>query len=125
MNGIARYKQARSRVGPEQLVLLLLQEAVVRLTRLESTSGADLRWVQDLHHVRAIVLELFDGLDPSVDEALVARLANLYQWCIEELIRAGNEREKDVIVPVRKVLETLLEAWQHILKGEPPAPEAA
>ncbi|MEO0602332.1 MAG: flagellar protein FliS [Myxococcota bacterium] len=124
MNGIARYKQARSRVEPEQLVLLLLQEAVVRLTRLESTSGNDARWIKDLHHVRAIVLELFDGLDPSVDEAMVTRLANLYQWCIEELIRAGSEREKDVITPVRKVLETLLEAWQHILR-EPTPPEAA
>ena len=117
MKGIARYRQTRAQVSPEHLVLLLLREAVTRLSRLEEVDGSDPRWVAELHHVRAIVLELRDALDPEVPGAaeMVARLSGLYGWCFGELVRAGSEREVAVIRPVRDVLSTLLDGWGQAL----------
>ena len=109
---IARYRSVQAHVSQEQLLILLLREAVTRLTRLEEASSAA-QWVADLHHVRAIVLELDHALDPDVPGAgeLVARLAGLYRWCLVELIRAGRERDVAVVRPVREALSTLLDGW--------------
>jgi flagellar biosynthetic protein FliS len=114
---IARYRAARTQVSNEQLLILLLREAVTRLTRLEESGGDAARWIAELHHVRLIVLELEDALDPTVPgaEQLVARLSGLYSWCMRELIRAGRERDAAVIRPVRVVLTTLLDGWTEAI----------
>lgn len=119
-SGIASYRRAQQDVSPEQLVTLLYRTAVARLARLEGLTEPDEQWVKDIHHVRCILIELRDALDPAVDEALVDKLGDLYAWCLLELVRAGTERHPDVVAPVRKVLEELLEGWTAALQGIQP-----
>ncbi|MBX2796574.1 MAG: flagellar protein FliS [Myxococcales bacterium] len=119
LQGIDRYRQARADVSPEQLVTLLFREAVTRLSKLETLDADDDAWIGDLHHVRSILLELRQALDPSADELLVTRLSELYTWCIDELLKAGKDRRAVTIEPVRKVLESLLEGWVAALSAPP------
>lgn len=122
-SGIASYRRAQQDVSPEQLVLLLLRTAVARLTRLEGLEEPDEQWIKDIHHVRCILIELRDALDPEVDADLVTRLSDLYSWCLLELVRAGSDRRPEVVVPVRKVVEELHEAWVGVMNSNP-TPEA-
>ncbi len=122
-SGIASYRRAQQDVPPEQLVMLLFRTAVARLRRLEALAAPDEAWVKDVHHVRCIVIELRDALDPEVDSDLVARLSDLYGWCMLELVKAGTDRRAEIIAPVRKVLEELHEGWVAAVTG--PTPEAA
>ena len=124
-SGIASYRRAQQDVAPEQLVTLLYRTALTRLARLEGLEAPDASWVRDVHHVRCILIELRDALDPEVDQELVTRLSDLYSWCLLELVRAGTERKTSVIAPVRKVIEQLHEGWLAALNGAPPEPEAA
>lgn len=119
VHGIARYRQARAGVSPEQLLLLLLRESVTRLSRVEQLPPNDPGWINDLHHVRAILTELSSALDPEAAPELVATLAALYSWALGELVRAGKERDPEIVRPVRRSLTSLMEGWQEVL-SEPP-----
>ena len=122
-SGIASYRRAQQDVSPEQLVMLLFRTAVARLRRLEGLEAPDAAWVKDVHHVRCILIELRDALDPQADEALTTKLNDLYTWCLLELVRAGTEREIEVIRPVRRVLEEIHDGWVTVLDHKP-TPEA-
>lgn len=121
VHGIARYRQARASVPPEQLLLLLLREAVTRIARVEQLPPDDPAWITDLHHVRAIVMELRGALDPSAAPELVQTLHSLYSWSLEELLHAGNARDPKVLHPIRKTLTSLLEGCQEAFTDPPRA----
>lgn len=119
-SGIASYRRAQQDVSSEQLVTLLYRTAVSRLSRLEALEEPDESWVKDVHHVRCILIELRDALDPEVDVELVEKLGDLYAWCLLELVKAGTDRRPEIISPVRKVLEELHEGWTAALEGMQP-----
>ena len=121
VHGIARYRQARADVAPEKIVLLLLREAVSRLARLEDAGGDSSRWISDLHHVRCILIELSEALDPAAAPELVANLAGLYRFCTNQLIEAGRQRTPESVAPARRVLAQLLEGWESALADPPRA----
>lgn len=110
MTGVRRYAASRIRAAPPiEVVRLLLEEAVRRLNRVAD----DARRLEDVHHVRAILVELDSALDRGAEPVLVERLAALYAWCQAELLAIGRERSAARVPGVRKVLVTLLEAWHQ------------
>ena len=112
MRGIGAYKSNHVQNAPKsQLVTLLFQEATKRLHRSAEAEKFDAAWIQDLAHVRAIYTELLSALDPETAPAICRRLAPLYNWCIFELIAAGNQRSTRKVIDVLRVTETLLEGW--------------
>jgi len=119
MRGIAAYKQNRvESASPAQIVMMLFQEAVHRLTRALHTLDNDpAGWRKDLHHTREIYVELLTALDPSVAPEMCANLSSLYQWCIAELVEAGRAKDEKRIRDVLKVTTTLLEGWQGVAAG--------
>ncbi len=119
MRGIAAYKQSRvESASPAQIVMMLFQEGVHRLTRaLQTLDGDHISWRADLHHVREIYLELLGALDHEAAPELCADLQRLYQWCIEELVAAGRDKDAEKIRGVLRVTTTLLEGWQVVARG--------
>jgi flagellar biosynthetic protein FliS len=115
MKGIGAYRAARKKASPEQLVLLLYREALRRLDGLKSAPADDARWVGDTHHVRAILLELSDALDPEAAPELCGQLQRLYLWCMSELVTAGREREPARIVAVHDVVRDLHDGWEAVV----------
>jgi len=114
--GIGAYRAAKKKASPEQLVLLLYREALLRLGQLEEAPEKDAIWVQNTHHVRSILLELHDALDFSESPEIGQQLAGLYRWCIGELIRAGREREFAVVKPVIEVITELHDGWMQVVE---------
>ena len=116
MKGIGAYRAARKKASPEQLVLLLYREALRRLEGLADAEPNDPRWVKDTHHVRAIVLELSQALDPEQAPELCAQLKGLYDFCMAELVVIGSERDPARLKPVKKVLRDLHDGWEAVVK---------
>jgi flagellar protein FliS len=119
MRGIAAYRQSRvESASPTQIVLMLFQEAVHRLTRATNTleeGGSE--WRPDVHHAREIFLELMGALDHQAAPDLCGNLHRLYQWCINELIECGGSPDQERLKAVLKVTITLLEGWQVVARG--------
>ena len=116
MKGIGAYRAARKQASPEQLVLMLYREAILRLQGLETAAHDDPRWIKDTHHVRAILLELSDALDFEAAPDLCGQLQRLYLWSMGEMVKAGREHDPALIVPVTQVMRQLHEAWEEVVK---------
>ncbi len=116
MRGIAAYQQRRvESASPTKVVVMLYQEAVHRLTRaaadIEAGGSSHLG---DIHHARKIFVELLSALDPNAAPELCAKLASLYQWCLDELVQAGKTKDVKHLNNVVQVANTLLEGWQFV-----------
>jgi len=117
MRGYGSYKASSTQNAPKyQVVTMLFQEAVKRLSRSAEADKTDAAWLKDLHHCREIFLELSNGLDPAAAPELCQHLAPLYSWCIDELISAGSEGSPQRAENVLKVTRTLLDGWTSALK---------
>jgi flagellar biosynthetic protein FliS len=124
MRGIGRYKKSRVENAPQrQIVLMLFQEAVNRLTiaskKMETEPSAE--WLPHLHHVRSILLELIGALDDSAAPDLCPRLRSLYRWCMSEVIAAGRDRDPKHLKDTIRVIVPLMEGWKGALErlGQP------
>lgn len=126
MRGIAAYKQNRvESASPAQIVMMLFQEAVHRLTRaIQHIDDDPTGWRKDLHHTREIYVELLTALDPEAAPEMCGNLAALYQWAISELVAAGRDKDEARIRGVLRVTTTLLEGWQAVAAGNAPEPVA-
>jgi flagellar biosynthetic protein FliS len=115
MKPIDAYIKSRTETAPPQDVLVMLfQEAVYRLTRaLHTVDTPNSAWRADLHHARSIYAELLAALDHAQAPELCADLHRLYVWAIEELTEATRDAQPARIRTVLKVSATLLDGWRQ------------
>lgn len=120
MRGIDSYRRSRTDSAPKhQIVLMLYQEVLSRLVRigiLLDAKASTTEWLPHVHHVREIFLELQGALDFAAAPELCGNLHNLYQWCMQEMIALGQDRELEHIVNVQHITTTLLDGWQHAVR---------
>ena len=115
MNGYQKYKEKSiySMSGPE-LLLLLYDEAIKRLTRAEmSLEDKNYKDFEDcLDRVSRIIRYLIDILDMSYP--ISRDLRRIYNYLIFDIsrINAGRERQKDEIGRIRNILSELREAFR-------------
>ncbi|MGC6516025.1 MAG: flagellar export chaperone FliS [Myxococcota bacterium] len=119
MRGIHRYKQSRNQSSSKaHLVVMLYQESIQRLLKAERALGShDGHWLSDVHHARAIILELMGGLDDKQAPEFCAQMRALYGWSLEELIAVGRDKDPAHLANVRDVLTTLLDGWRVAARG--------
>ena len=121
MQGIGRYRASRlESAPPQQIVLMLFQEAARRLTLAADAIARNdgTVWRPHLHHVREIFLELLSALDDDAAPELCANLRSLYRWCIHELVTAGRTNSAQCVLNVLSVTNSLLEGWQGALNSD-------
>lgn len=115
MNGYNRYKEKSiySMSGPE-LLLLLFDETIKRLTRAEnSLQEKDYEDFDDcLNRTTRIVRYLIDILDLS--QPISWDLKRIYEYLIFDLsrVKAGRERRQDEIGRIRHILSELREGFE-------------
>lgn len=113
MRQMSAYRSSHVASAPNSVIVgLLYDEALKRLDRADPAAGR--AFTDDLAHVRAIVVELRNALDPSAAEDMVKRLASIYDFVFHELVLAGRERSRDRVGPVRAVLARLSEGWAAV-----------
>ncbi|MFR1832446.1 MAG: flagellar export chaperone FliS [Lachnospiraceae bacterium] len=116
MNGYQKYKEKSiySMSGPE-LLLLLYDEAISRLTRAElSLEDKNYKDFEDcLKRVTRIVRYLIDILD--MQYPISRDLRRIYNYLILDLskVNAGRERQKDEIGRIRNILSELRDAFDQ------------
>ena len=116
----ARYvSDAVETVSPAKLVTMLydalVRDLVVAEAALDASgSGScDYRVVNDkLVHAQAIVLELRAGLDPEKWSG-GPDLMRLYNFLLDELVKANVEKSSAKIVSCRTLVEPLQQAWHE------------
>jgi flagellar protein FliS len=115
----ARYvSDAVDTVSPAKLVTMLydalVRDLMVAEASLTGPAGScDYRVVNDkLVHAQAIVLELRAGLDPEKWSG-GPDLMRLYNFLLDELVKANVEKNVTKIVSCRTLVEPLQQAWHE------------
>ena len=114
MRGLKEYRRTSVETASgEKLLLLLFEAALLRQDEaIRAMEGEDyLEAVQALIKARNILTELMVSLDHDTAPDLAGNLHRLYAWCITELAQATSSRDIKRVRSVRKVTQTLYEAW--------------
>ena len=103
-------------VSPAKLVTMLYDALVRDLHTAETAlvaAARDYQVVNDrLVHAQAIVLELRAGLDPTKWSG-GPDLLRLYNFLVDELVKANVEKDVNRVIACRKLVEPLQEAWHE------------
>src|ERR1700757_2811244 len=113
--GANQYKQTAIKTANRgQLVLMLYEGAIQNVKKATlaldkkdlATKGVAIGKAHD------IINELLNTLDTEVGGKVAQDLERLYNFMIEQLLKANLESKKEPLQSVQKLLETLLEGWR-------------
>jgi len=113
--GANQYKQTAVTTASRGQILLMLYEAAIRNCKkaIECIEKKDMAGKgMAIGKVHDIVNELTTSLDHNVAGNIASDLERLYNFMVEQLMKANLENTKEPIVQVQKLLETLLEGWR-------------
>ena len=113
--GANQYKQTAVRTANRGQILLMLYEAAIKNVKM-ATVAIDRKEIaaKGLYIGKAhdIINELTATLDFEVGGEIARNLERLYNFIVEQLVKANLENSKDPLAGVQKILETLLEGWK-------------
>lgn len=123
-----RYLQTQVRSSsPLELVVLLYDGALRHLgTAVEAVRRKDIPARRDaVSRTLGIISELQSTLDMDQGGKIAEDLDRLYTWMSSRLVDATVQQDAAPMLEVRRVVETLRDAWQQIAKAPPKAPGSA
>nr|WP_054756436.1 flagellar export chaperone FliS [Liquorilactobacillus satsumensis] len=103
--------------SPHKLIVLLYEGGAIKNLKraeLSLTNQNALQAHQQLVKAQDIISELRSALNEKIDSKLPQELGQLYDFMERQLVRANVNKDKDLIAPVIKMLEELLDAWRQI-----------
>ncbi|MFT8824269.1 MAG: flagellar export chaperone FliS [Liquorilactobacillus mali] len=103
--------------SPEKLVIFLYEGAIKSLKRAEfALDNSDNKSAHhELVKAQDIINELKQSINQEVAGELPANLVSLYDFMLNELVKANLGKDKEPIGPVVDMLSELLESWQEVL----------
>lgn len=106
--------QSVATASPARLLVMLLERLALDVHRAEAAQnvGEFLEASSHLIHAQEIVLELMTSLNHDVWEG-AGRLAEIYRWLHQELVRANTERDVVATRGCRRIVDPLLETWRE------------
>jgi flagellar protein FliS len=123
-----RYRDAElASATPGQLVVMLFDKCLLTVRRAEAAFAAGDVEARVEHVCRAadMVTELRTSLDHEAGGALAGQLDALYVFVLGELFAANRHRDPARLVPARRVLAELREAFAGAQAQLAPRPAAA
>ena len=121
MRGIASYKNVALESSDQRQLVVMCFEALIRRQEQAKTNFGDGKFVagnEDLRVSREIFCELLLALDEDPSPDLTGSLAQLYDFCIRELVRAGTEHDPSAIDGSLRVTRILHEGFKAAFEGE-------
>lgn len=123
-SNLAAYQSVAAHGGvaaadPHRLVLMLMDGA---LERIAAAKGAIENNAPDaksrlLHRAVAIIDELRASLNLQAGGELAANMADLYEYCGRQLLRANLESRVDLLDEVSHLIREIRSAWVQIPPG--------
>lgn len=113
--GANQYKQMQVKTASRGQLLIMLYEAAIKHTRkaAECIDRKDLsKKGEHIGKAHDILAELCNTLDHSVAGHISQDLERLYQFVIEQLVKANMENNSSILMNNIKILENLLSAWR-------------
>lgn len=109
---------ATQTAAPEQLVLMMYDGAIQRIELatevLEDPEGGDHEVAHTaLVRSQAILDELRVSLDRQRGGRVADNLAELYAWCVEQLVEANLRKDPAPLAAVLRIVGDLREAWNR------------
>ena len=101
-------------MSPARLLVALYDRLVLDLDRAEVAIGAnDIGGAHaSLVHAQEIVCELLNTLDLDAWPAGEG-LASVYQFVVEQLIKANVDKDAQLVADCRRIIEPLRDAWRQ------------
>lgn len=113
--GANQYKQMAVKTANRGQILVMLYEAAIKNVKL-ATQALDRKDIaaKGMHIGKAhdILIELTSTLNFEVGGDIARNLERLYNFMVEQLIKANIESSKEPLATVQRLLETLLEGWR-------------
>ncbi|MCC7074035.1 MAG: flagellar protein FliS [Deltaproteobacteria bacterium] len=118
IQGAARYARARAETAsPDQVLLLLLREARLSMTRavrnLHEGKRADVH--RDIDRASGIVAELVSSLNHARAPELCANLSATYEFVLARLVAASSGRNVSSLEEALRVFCPVAEAFEQVL----------
>ena len=113
MHGIAAYNRTVTQAPNEQILLMLLEQAIRNQNRAIEAMEEGNRsvWASELHNCRAIFLELVGAIDAEMAPEIAKNLQQTYGWCLHHLQEATKTGNADTVRSVLRVTEILHSTW--------------
>ncbi len=114
-----KYKTTSIQSASREKILLMLYEGAIKFTKL-AIQSVEQKNVKDkcenIGRAYDIVLELNNTLDHKVGGEVATRLEQLYQYMIEQYIKANASSDTEPLKINQKLLETLHEGWVQAIQ---------
>jgi flagellar protein FliS len=115
MRGIASYKSVALESSDQRQLVVLCFETLIRRqeqAKKNFKTGKFVAGNEDLRICREIICELLLALDEAPSPDLTSNLAQLYDYCIRELVQAGTSHDVARIDGSLKVTRILHEGFK-------------
>jgi flagellar protein FliS len=128
--GANQYKQTSIKTANRGQLLIMLYEAAIRNIKRAGAAIEKKDLVDKgttIGKVHDIINELLNTLDFEAGGDIARDLERLYNFMIEQLVKANIENNIEALSVVQKLLENLLGAWRQavieVSKGVTPPPK--
>jgi flagellar protein FliS len=113
--GANQYRQMAVKTASPGQILLMLYEGAIKNVKLASQAidRKDMN-AKGIHigKTHDIINELTSTLNFEVGGDIARNLERLYNFMVEQLLKANIESSKEQLMTVQKLLETLLDGWK-------------
>ena len=116
--GANQYKQMAIKTANRGQLLIMLYEAAIQNVKKATTATENKEYSKKgaaIGKAHDIINELLNTLDFEVGGNIARDLERLYNFMIEQLVKANVENSTEKLKSVQKLLETLLGAWREAI----------
>ena len=119
LNPYQKYQENRIEGSSQGEMIILLYEGCIRFMN-EAIVFIEENKIQDAHNkiikAQRIINELMVTLDFEAGGEIAQNLYNLYDFIMNELIKANIKKEKEGLYNSIEVMQELLDAWRIVIK---------
>jgi len=113
--GANQYRQTAVKTANRGQILLMLYEGAIKNVKM-ATLAVERKDIASkglyIGKAHDIINELTATLDFEIGGEIARNLERLYNFIVEQLVKANLESSKEPLAAVQKVLETLLDGWK-------------
>jgi len=121
LNPYQRYQENKIEGSSQGEMIILLYEGAIKFM-YEAINFIETRNIQNAHDkiikVQRIINELMITLDFDVGGEIAQNLYNLYDFVMNELIKANIKKEAEGLNNSIEILQELLEAWKVVIQQQ-------